>query len=159
MGAFASGVMAVFFGGVTYGWNSGQTIGLFCCSGVLFVLLGLQQIYAIFTTTSRRTFPVEFFKSRTMLILFAMTVAGGTAIFIPIYTGLRLLPFVMLIIFAAIRNGAILSTYGYYMPWYTLGGLLCLTGGALMYTVSTETLVTRVYGYSIIIELGDGLFA
>lgn len=62
----------------------------------------------------------------------------------------------MLMIFAVIGNGAILSTYGYYMPWYTLGGLLCLTGGALMYTVSTETLVTRVYGYSIIIEFGDG---
>lgn len=85
MGAFASGAMAVFFGGVTYDWNFGQTIGLFCCSGVLFVLLGLQQIYAIFTTTSRRIFPVEFLKSRTTLILFAMTAAGGTAIFIPIY--------------------------------------------------------------------------
>jgi hypothetical protein len=44
----------------------------------------------------------------------------------------RLLPFVILIIFAVIRNGAILSTYGYYMPSYTLGGLLCLTGGVLM---------------------------
>jgi hypothetical protein len=41
MGAFVSGVMAVSFGGVTYEWNSGQTIGLFCCSGVLFILLGL----------------------------------------------------------------------------------------------------------------------
>jgi MFS family permease len=175
MGAFASGIMAVSFGGVTYDWNSGQTIGLFCCSGVLFILLGLQQIYAIFTTTSRRIFPVEFFKSRTMLILFAMTAAGGTAIFIPIYmipiffqftrndtaleAGVRLLPFIMLMIFAVIGNGAILSTYGYYMPWYTLGGLLCLTGGALMYTVDTETSVARVYGYSIIIGFGDGLFA
>jgi hypothetical protein len=41
MGAFASGVMAVFFSGVTYDWNSGQTIGLFYCSSVLFILLGL----------------------------------------------------------------------------------------------------------------------
>jgi MFS family permease len=40
--AFVSGVMAVSFGGVTYEWSSGQTIGLFCCSGVLFILLGLQ---------------------------------------------------------------------------------------------------------------------
>ena len=85
IGAFVSGVMAVSFGGVTYDWNSGLTIGLFCCYGVLFMLLGLQQIYAIFTTTSRRIFLVEFFKSRTMLILFAMTAAGGTAIFV-LYT-------------------------------------------------------------------------
>jgi len=39
-----------------------------------------------------------------------------------------------------------------------LGGLLYLTGGALMYTVDTETLVARVYSYSIIIGFGDGLF-
>jgi hypothetical protein len=52
-----------------------------------------------------------------------------------------ILPFILLMIFAVIGNGAILSTYGYYMPWYTLGGLLCLTGGALMYTVDTETSV------------------
>jgi putative Ca2+/H+ antiporter (TMEM165/GDT1 family) len=60
LGAFVSGVMAVSFGGVTYDWTSGQTVGLFCGSGVLFILLGLQQIYAIFTTTSRRIFPVDF---------------------------------------------------------------------------------------------------
>jgi MFS family permease len=175
IGAFISGVMAVTFGGVTYPWNSGKIIGLFVCSGVLFILLGLQQVFSVFTTISRRIFPVEFFKIRTMLILFAMTAAGGTAIFIPIYmiplffqftrsdsafeSGVRLLPFIILMIFAVISNGAILSAYGYYMPWYTVGGLLVLTGGALMYTVDDMTSVSRVYGYTILIGFGDGLFA
>lgn len=31
----------------------------------------------------------------------------------------RLLPFIFLIVFAVIGNYAILSEYGYYMPWYT----------------------------------------
>lgn len=70
---------------------------------------------------------------------------------------MRLLPFIMFIIFAVIRNGAILSTYGYYMPWYTLGDPLYLTSGALIYTVDTKTLVARVYSYSIIIGFGVGL--
>ena len=175
LGAFVSGVMAVSFGGVTYPWNSGKIIGLFVCSGVLFILLGFQQVYTIFTTTSRRIFPVEFFKSRTILILFAMTSAGGTAVFVPIYmmpiffqfthndsaleAGVRLLPFILLMIFAVISNGAILSAYGYYMPWYTAGGLLVLTGGALMYTVDQHTSIARIYGYSIILGFGNGLFA
>jgi hypothetical protein len=175
LGAFVSGVMAVSFGGVTYPWNSGKIIGLFVCSGVLFILLGFQQVYTIFTTVSRRIFPVEFFKSRTILILFAMTAAGGTAVFVPIYmipiffqftrndsaleAGVRLLPFILLMVFAVISNGAILSAYGYYMPWYTVGGLLVLTGGALMYTVDQNTSIARVYGYSIILGFGDGLFA
>ncbi|KAL3417604.1 MFS drug efflux [Phlyctema vagabunda] len=174
-GAFISGVMAVSFGGITYAWNSGKIIGLFVCSGVLFILLGFQQVYTIFTTTSRRIFPVEFFSSRTILILFAMTAAGGTAIFIPIYmipilfqftrgdtaleAGVRLLPFILLMIFAVISNGAILSAYGYYMPWYTAGGILVIIGGALMYTVDTTTSIAKVYGYSVLIGFGDGLFA
>lgn len=104
-----------------------------------------------------------------------MTAAGGTTIFIPIYmlptffqftrndtaleAGVRLLPLIMLMIFAVISNGAILSAYGYYMPWYTAGGLLVLTGGALLYTVDVGTSVARVYGYSVIVGFGAGLFA
>lgn len=80
VGAFMSGVMAVNFGGVQYPWNSCRIIGLFVCSGVLFTLLALQQVFTVFTTTSRRIFPVEFFKKKTILILFAMTSAVGTAI-------------------------------------------------------------------------------
>jgi MFS family permease len=175
VGAFVSGVMAMSFGGVTFPWNSGRIIGLFVCSGVLFILLGLQQVYAVFTTKSRRIFPVEFFKKRTVLILFAMTAAGGTAIFVPIYmipiffqftrsdsaleSGVRLLPYIFLMVFAVIGNGAILSAYGYYMPWYTLGGILVVIGGALMFTVDDMTGVARVYGYTVLIGFGVGLFA
>lgn len=175
IGAFVSGVMALSFGGITYPWNSGKVIGMFVCSGVLFIILGFQQVYTVFTTTTRRIFPVEFFKSRTILILFCMTAAGATAIFIPIYmvpiffqftrndtaleAGVRLLPFIMLMIFSVIANGAILSAYGYYMPWYLAGGLLVVAGGALMYTVDESTSIARVYGYTILIGFGDGLFA
>ena len=109
-----------------------------------------------------------------MLILFAITAISGTAIFVPIYiiliffqftyndtaleASVRLLPFIMFIIFAVIGNGAIPSTYSYYMPWYTLGDPLCLTSGALTYTVDTETSVVRIYSYSIIIGFSVGLF-
>jgi len=175
MGAFTSGVMAISFGGITWSWGSGRIIGLFVCSAVLFTLLGIQQTWTIFTTTTRRVFPVEFMKSRTLLLLFACTAAGGTAIFIPIYmipiffqftrgdsaleAGVRLLPFIMLTIFCVITNGAVMSKYGLYMPWYTFGGALCIVGGALMSTVDTSSSTSRVYGYSILIGIGDGLFA
>ncbi|KAF7945569.1 hypothetical protein EAE96_010336 [Botrytis aclada] len=176
IGAFVSGVMAVSFGGVTYPWNSGKIIGLFVCSGILFIIFGIQQVFTIFTTTSRINFPIEFLKSRTMLILFAMTSAGGTAIFIPIYmipiffqftrndsaleAGVRLLPFIFLMIFAVIFNGAILSAYGYYMPWYTAGGVLVLIGGSLMFAdVNPDTSIAKIYGFTILIGFGVGLFA
>jgi hypothetical protein len=173
--AFVLGVMALSMGGVTWPWDSGKVIGMFVASGVLFIILGFQQVYLVFTTTDRRIFPVQFFRSRTILILFAMTSAGGTAIFLPIYmipiffqfvhndsaleAGVRLLPFIMLVIFAVISNGAIMSAYGYYMPWYTAGGVFVIIGGALMYTIDTETSVAAIYGYTIIAGFGVGLFA
>jgi hypothetical protein len=173
--AFVLGVMAVSMGGITWAWDSGKVIGMFVASGVLFILLGFQQVYTIFTTEERRIFPVQFFRSRTILILFAMTAAGGTAIFIPIYmvpiffqfvhndsaldAGVRLLPFIMLMIFSVITNGAVMSAYGYYMPWYTAGGIFVVIGGALMYTVDINTATAAVYGYTILAGFGDGLFA
>ena len=175
LGAFITGVMAVSFGGVTYPWDSGKIIGLLCCSGVLFILLSIQQVFAVFTTKSRRILPVELFKIRTMLVLFAATAAGGTTIFIPIYmtpiffqftrndsafeAGVRLLPFIFPMVFAVVSNGAILSAYGYYMPWYTVGGLLVVAGGALMYTVDDMSSAARIYGYTTLIGFGVGLFA
>ena len=171
-GTFASGFVAVSFGGIVYPWNSGKIIGLFVCSSILFIRLGIQQANTI---TSRRILPVEFFKSRTILFLFAMTFAGGTAVFLPIYmvpiffqltrddtaleASVRLLPFIFLIVFAVIGNGAILSAYEYYMPWYTLGGILVITGGALMYTIEVDPNVFRAYSLSIIVGLSTGLLA
>ncbi|KAI3336419.1 putative MFS drug efflux transporter [Xylariaceae sp. AK1471] len=174
IGAAVSGVMAVSFGGVLYPWNSSRIIALFVVSGVLFILFGLQQSFLIFTTVARRTLPLEFFKSRTVLILFAMTAAGGTSIFLPIYmtpiyfqftrgdsaleSGVRLLPFILLLVFATISNGIFLSKVGYYMPWYLLGGILIVIGGALMYTVDISTSVSNIYGYTVLIGFGVGLF-
>jgi hypothetical protein len=73
--------------------------------------------------------------------------------------GVRLLPLIFLMIFAVIMNGAILSVYGYYMPWYTVGGVFTAFGGGLMYTVNTDSSISCVYGYSIIIGFGARLFA
>ncbi|OJJ52825.1 hypothetical protein ASPSYDRAFT_213401 [Aspergillus sydowii CBS 593.65] len=174
MGALTTFVLAISWGGVTYPWNSGQVIGLFVASGVLFIILGFQQVFLVFTTLTRRIIPVEFFGSRTVLILFASTAAAGASAFVPIYmipiyfqftrgdaaldAGVRLLPFIVLMVVTILTNGALLSKFGYYMPWYTAGGLLALAGGALMYTVDLYTSTSRIYGYTVILGLGVGLW-
>lgn len=175
IGAFVSGVMAVSFGGLMFPWKSGRIIGLFVCSGVLFILLGIQQTNTILTTPARRIMPVEFFKMPTILTLFAATAAGGTAIFVPVYmaplffqftrgdsalqSGVRLLPFIFIMIVAVIANGAVLSKHGMYMPWYLAGGSLIVIGAALMYTVKLSTSISHIYGYTVLIGLGVGLFS
>jgi len=174
IGAFISGVMAIGFGGILYAWNSGQIIACFVLSFVLFVVFAVQQELAIFTTPARRIFPVQFLRHRTMLILFAETSCAACGVVVPLYmiplffqftrtdgaleAGVRLLPYICLMVFFCIFNGAILSKYGYYMPWYLFGGIFMTVGAALMYTVKAQSSNSAVYGYSSLIGIGVGAF-
>jgi hypothetical protein len=167
--------MAIAFGGGVFLWDSGQIIGLFVCAGVLWILFILQQRFCILTSPELRLFPVEFIKSWEMNILFAQMVFAQVIVYIPIYfmplyfqfvqndgaleAGVRLLPFVALLVFAVIFNGVIMSKLGYYMPWYLLGGVLSVIGGALLHTIDPSSSASRVYGYSVIVAIGAGLFS
>jgi len=175
IGAFISLVMAISFGGVVYAWNSGQTIGLFVCTGVLWILFSTQQILCIGTDRIRRLFPIELFKSYEMCILFALTAASITSCFVPIYflplyyqfalnnsaleAAVHLLPFVFVLVTAVILNGVLMGKFGYYMPWYLCGGVLVVIGSALMYTIDLDTSDSKIYGYSVLIALGTGFFS
>ncbi|RFU31810.1 hypothetical protein B7463_g4518, partial [Scytalidium lignicola] len=175
IGAMAAGVMAVNFGGVVYAWKSGRIIGLFCTSGVLSILFICQQAFSIATKQSDRLFPVHFLKSRTLILLFVTTATAGTALFVPIYfiplffqfvsedssldAGVRLLPFICLLIFASVSSGVIISRSGYYMPSYLVGGVLGLIGGALMFTVDQHSSSARIYGYTVILAFGTGCYS
>ncbi|RWA11891.1 hypothetical protein EKO27_g3189 [Xylaria grammica] len=173
-GALAAFVLAINLGGVIYPWNSARVIALFVVSGVLFIILAIQQVFTITTTLPRRIIPVQFFRSRSVLLLFGCTAASGACAFVPIYfvpiffqfrrndgpldAGVRLLPFIVVMVVTVFANGALLSKLGHYIPWYTAGGLLTVAGGALMYTVNGETSDARIYGYTVILGLGVGMY-
>ncbi|OBT73367.1 hypothetical protein VF21_07695 [Pseudogymnoascus sp. 05NY08] len=174
MGAFVSFIMAVSFGGILYAWNSGQIIACFVVAFSLFGIFAVQQELAIFTTVEQRIFPVQFLRSRTMLLLFAETSSAATGIVVPLYmiplffqftqgdtalqAGVRILPYIFLMVFGCIVNGAVLSKYGYYMPWYLGGGILFVIGSALMYTINSSSTAGQVYGFSVLLGVGVGVF-
>ena len=174
IGACVSGVMAINFGGIIYPWNSGQTIACFVVSGVLFIVFGLQQSFCILTTEDTRIFPCQFLQQKTLVILFMQMACGVTIAFVPIYfvplffqfarndsaieAGVRLLPLVCLMVFATILNGALMSKFGYYMPWYLAGGVIALIGSALMYTVKLDTSNSKIYGYTVLLGIGAGTY-
>lgn len=165
-------VMAISFGGVEYAWNSGQVIALFVVTFVLFWLFLAQQIFAIGTTTEHRVFPMHFLKSSTMIVLLLEVGCAATCVFVPVYflplyfqfvkadtaiiAGVRMLPFVAFQTVVAILSGWLVGKTGYYVPWYILAGVLCIPGGALLYTVNQYTPLANVYGYEILLGLGSG---
>ncbi|KAL6716469.1 hypothetical protein ACLMJK_006036 [Lecanora helva] len=173
-GAYVCGVFAIDFGGTLYAWDSGRIIALFVLSGLLFIAFGVQQGLSILTTKENRIFPVEFLRSRTMIMLFAATACGSTATFLPIYfiplffqfarsasaisAGVHLLPFVVVLVVFCVANGGIMSAYGYYMPWFLFGGILTVIGDALLYTVDYNTSTSKIYGFSVLSGIGAGAF-
>lgn len=105
-------------------------------------------------------------------ILQVATFSAASAVYIPIYylplyfqfargespveAAIKLLPFVFMISTIAILNGFFMSRWGYYMPWFFVGSLLAVAGGALMYTVTVDTSVSAIYGYSVLLGIGGG---
>ncbi|KAJ0114270.1 hypothetical protein J7T55_010659 [Diaporthe amygdali] len=167
-------ILAINWGGVIYPWSSGQVIGCFCASGMLLVLLAIQQVRTIATTPTCRIIPVQIFNNSTVLLLVACCASAGASAFVPIYfiptffqftrgdsaldAGVRLLPFIVIMVAFIIINGGLMGKFGYYTPWFTIGGLLAMTGAALMYTVRADTALSRIYGYTVILGCGVGMW-
>ena len=174
VGAFVAGIMAVSFGGVLYEWNSGRIIGLAVTSGVLFIALGVQQEYTIFTTKARRVFPVQYVRNKEMVILFSQIAAASTNSFIAIYfipiyfqfvhqdkalqAGVRLLPYIIPLVFASLVNGATMEKLKYYMPWFLVGGLLIIVSNAMLYNITLTINTGFIYGALALGGLGTGFF-
>lgn len=174
-GLYTSFVLALTFGGATWAWNSGRTIGTFVACFVILVVFALQQFFSVFTTPERRLFPVEFLASQTMIFLHILTACAGTAMFVTIYyvplmfqfsrgdsgleSAVRLLPFIMVLIFFVMGSGIVMPLIGYYMPFFVLSSIFMLIGGALMYTVKASTSTSAIYGYTVLIAIGAGLSA
>lgn len=173
-GAYTSLVMAIAFGGAVYAWNSGQIVGLFVCAGVLWISFAIQQALSILTTKENRLLPFAILRSWEMHVFFAQIAAAVTAVYVPMYfipiyfqfvrhttalqAAVRLLPFVILNVFGILLNGAVMSKFGFYMPWYLFGGILTIIGGALLTLTGIDTSTSVIYGYSALIGLGSGFF-
>lgn len=175
VGAYVSGIMAIAFGGVLYAWGDSRIIGMFVCSGVLFILFFIQQGFNILTTYDQRIFPIQYLKNKEMILLFIETAAAGTSSFVPIYfiplyfqfvkgdgaldAGVRLLPFIVSMVVFNLVNGVAMSAVGYYMPWYLLGGVFVLVSGVLLQITKLTTNVGQIYGALVIGGIGTGVFS
>lgn len=147
IGAITSLIMAMNFGGTVYAWNSGQIIALFIVSGVLFILLGIQQGLPFLTDLTNRVFPAHFMRNWNAVLLYAVTSAVNTASFIPIYyiplyfqftrgddaimAAVRLLPLIFCLAGMILASGHLIARFNYFQPWYIVGSILALIGGVL----------------------------
>ncbi|PWY66752.1 hypothetical protein BO70DRAFT_419069 [Aspergillus heteromorphus CBS 117.55] len=182
-------------GGSDWPWGGDCSIALFVVAGILFIVFGVQQTFHICCNEKNRLFPIHFLKRRSLPILFILNTCASSGLFISVYkiplffqftmgdtaikASLRLLPFVLVLIFIIIMNGHMMTKFGYYLPWYVFGctleliaaALVCkppiplhdpLFGGILNNFVSvvvkTGTSASAIYGYTSLMALGVGAF-
>ncbi|KAL9110823.1 MAG: hypothetical protein Q9227_004623 [Pyrenula ochraceoflavens] len=55
--------------------------------------------------------------------------------------------------------GAIFKKISFYMAWFTTGGSLCIIGASLLAKSTAQKADSYIYGCSVILGLGSGLFA
>ena len=141
--------------------------------GVCLVVYIMQQAFSIFTTEENRIFPVHFLKSRTLVLLYIATGSSGAAQTVTLYStplffqftegdsalraAVRLLPFICTYIFFVMAAGASLPIVGRYNLYYFVSGCLIVTGGALLFTINTNTPKGHIYGYEILVAAGTGI--
>ncbi|KAF4815376.1 Efflux pump DEP3 [Colletotrichum tropicale] len=151
-----------------------QITALFVVAAVLVALLGVQQRWAVFTTLPHRLIPIQLLGSWTVLIFFASTSASAAGAFIPIFfvplffqftrndgaldAGVRLLPLIIVLVVAIFVNGLLMAGCGHYMPWYLGGSPISVGGGALVCTVDRSSSQSVIYGYTVLVGFGIGIF-
>jgi hypothetical protein len=65
---------------------------------------------------------------------------------------------VFTLVFGCVAGGILLAKVGLYSPFYIAGTILGLIGASLFHVVDLSTPAANLYGYSILIGLGTGLF-
>lgn len=55
-----------------------------------------------------------------------------------------------------IISGLVMGKTGYYVPWYILTSISCISGAACLYTVNESTELANIYDHKILLGLGSG---
>ncbi|TKX25777.1 MFS transporter-like protein 32 [Elsinoe australis] len=161
-------LLALQFGGSTYGWNSWRVILLLVMFAVLFgVFIGIQ-----FWQGDRATVPPSVIKVRTMWAcgLYAFFFFGSflsITYYLPIWfqaikgnsatqSGINNLPFLLgTVVFSIIAGGAVFGI-GYYTWACILGSAMASVGAGLLSTFTVNTPTSAWIGYQIIYGGGIG---
>ncbi|WFB09795.1 MFS transporter [Streptomyces sp. LX-29] len=161
-------VLLTSLGGVSFGWDSWQVIGLALLGAVLLVAFVLVERRAAepvlpprlfrsrtFTLCSVIGFVVGFamFGSMTFLPTFLQVVQGVS----PTVSGLHLLPMVLGMLLASTASGQIVSRTGRYKFFPIAGTALTALGLLLMHQLDEASSVARTSGYLFVFGCGLGL--
>ncbi|KAL8757547.1 MAG: hypothetical protein Q9199_002153 [Rusavskia elegans] len=175
VGALISGIFGLSFAGSLYPWSSGRIVGLFCCSGVLWIAFSIQQVTALMTSKEDRILPIHVLRSWEMWNLIVQTGCSVSMLFVTIYyiplylqfvrgqsairSAVDLLPFLFNSVFSMLVSGRLITNFVWYKLWFIAGSSLALMMSVCLYTLELDTSHGKLYGYLILGGVGTGLYA
>lgn len=77
--------MALTFGGAEWAWDNYRFIVMITFFGLTLLGFAFSQHFPVFTTKAYRVFPVQFLRSRTLLLIFMASSACSSTLFIGAY--------------------------------------------------------------------------
>jgi MFS family permease len=161
-------VLALQWGGTNYSWSSATIIGLFVGCGCALLVFAVQE----YRIGDRAMFPWSIVRRTavwssgiTMFFFFGSQMIGNY--YLPIYfqtvrnaspamSGVYILPSILSSMLMAVASGALVSRWGYYLPWMMVSAVLAGIGNGLLSTVDLHTHPVKWIWYQVIMGLGRG---
>ncbi|KAI1760080.1 MFS general substrate transporter [Hypoxylon sp. FL1150] len=169
LGAICCLLLALQWGGQTYPWSDSKCIGLLVGFGVLIALFCLWQWYR----GDQAIIPFRILRKRSIwvgsLVLFFLGMSSLVyAYYLPIYfqsvqlvsttqSGVRFIALVLPQIVGLVIVGALVSQWGYYVPYMILGVIITSVGAGLLTTIGISTSTVKWAAYMVINGLGIGM--
>ncbi|KLJ12377.1 hypothetical protein EMPG_09542 [Blastomyces silverae] len=161
-------VLALQWGGTTYGWNSARVIVLLVVFGLLLLgFMGLQVWNKEYASV-----PGRIAVQRSMLAGVYYTICAGGHMLVMLYylpiwfqaikgvsavnSGINIVPTMISLVVGGIMAGALVSKIGYYTPFMILSTVFSSIGTGLMTTFTKETGPAKWIGYQVLYGFGLG---
>ncbi|KAF5127244.1 Efflux pump roqT [Metarhizium anisopliae] len=162
-------LLALTWGGQQYAWDSSQVIGLCVGFGVLLLCFctwdwkqGDMALIPLRVLRKRSVgmgaiilfaYGVVMYVYGYYLPMFFQTVQGATAT----ESGVRYIAMMVPQIVTLALTGAIVSRWGYYVPYMITGGIIASVGSGLLTTISPATPAAQWSAYLVLTGIGVGM--
>jgi MFS family permease len=161
-------LLALQWGGVTKPWSSGAVIGTLVAFGIIVVLFIILEYFQ----GERAMVVGRILKQRTIYVsmIFIFFLGGSFFLllyYLPIYfqvvagvspseSGVRNLAMIIACTIATITSGALISTFGHYVPILLAGGTMATIGAGLIFTLDVGSPSSQWIGYQVLAGFGVG---